>query len=509
MDTERILSLSQAVSQTAQILGKIFDKPTLSEKNLSKPRFRFIHDVVSTTLGKTGFPADFFNSEELDPEAASRDKCAKVEFLQKLIFLVQICRRKQIDVRSSKIVSGLEAEKTNILLSEFGLAALDKELNRELEIKNCLQILSNSGTSTASASLQFSEGPAEHSDSTEDLKRIEITYDDYIKTTKHALEGLINKPWVTESHLRRPSVRFLYDIIMTISSNTGYGMPYFSKGAEEYTKLADKKAKLCFFQNVINHVQASSDDVLDIRASKMIAGKECDKTLRFLQVLVLAAKKGSEEELRTNKGEQSYIKRELVKGSLDERTSHASEIIENEKKIYSDHSKTNSSDNQAVCSDRSDNESMNVKAQLGELNKSCTQSADVLNARCKSSDSQIDLDQVSLALPLSSNELSCVARNTENRSRSSSSNLSKIHLAFNLQGNDNLIVQGVGSVQNASEVMHVKTDDVEEILNYTKSLIGLSKNTDEFGVIKNEIEYWKCEFEQLREKGKHASRRRE
>jgi TRAF3-interacting protein 1 len=40
--------LAKSIKQTQELLGKYVKKPPLSEKNLSRPPFRFLHDVTTS-----------------------------------------------------------------------------------------------------------------------------------------------------------------------------------------------------------------------------------------------------------------------------------------------------------------------------------------------------------------------------------------------------------------------------------------------------------------------------
>ena len=43
------------IEATQSTLGKVIQRPSLSEKNLSRPPFRFLHDIVTQLIKKTGF----------------------------------------------------------------------------------------------------------------------------------------------------------------------------------------------------------------------------------------------------------------------------------------------------------------------------------------------------------------------------------------------------------------------------------------------------------------------
>lgn len=55
-------------------------KPKLTEKLLSKPPFRFLHDVISEVQRNTGFAPGLFTEEELNAENV-KDKDSKVRMM--------------------------------------------------------------------------------------------------------------------------------------------------------------------------------------------------------------------------------------------------------------------------------------------------------------------------------------------------------------------------------------------------------------------------------------------
>jgi len=100
---------------TAECFQQLFSKPKMTEKLLSRPPFRYIHDIFTATMGATGFGEGLYGEDELDAKAI-KDKDGKINFLEKLIALVQLAAGEEIPVKSSKIVAGHEAEQTNIFL---------------------------------------------------------------------------------------------------------------------------------------------------------------------------------------------------------------------------------------------------------------------------------------------------------------------------------------------------------------------------------------------------------
>jgi len=66
-------------------------------------------------MGATGFAQGLYNEEELDAKSIT-EKDAKINFLAKMCALVELMLEEKIDVKPTKIVAGLEPEKTNYFL---------------------------------------------------------------------------------------------------------------------------------------------------------------------------------------------------------------------------------------------------------------------------------------------------------------------------------------------------------------------------------------------------------
>jgi len=94
----------------------------MTEKLLSKPPFRYLHDIFSATNAATGFGNGLYSGPELDGKAIA-DKDAKVSYLTKMISLTELVIGEEIDVRPAKIVAGQEPDKTNFLLQAMFKAA--------------------------------------------------------------------------------------------------------------------------------------------------------------------------------------------------------------------------------------------------------------------------------------------------------------------------------------------------------------------------------------------------
>ena len=116
--------LDGLVARSSAAISALISKPKMTEKLLSKPPFRFLHDIVSAITATTGFAEGLFQGGELD-SAGITDKQAKMDYLDKIFNFVGICLGAQVDVRSIKVVAGLEPENTNMFLISLAEVASD------------------------------------------------------------------------------------------------------------------------------------------------------------------------------------------------------------------------------------------------------------------------------------------------------------------------------------------------------------------------------------------------
>ncbi|GMH75498.1 hypothetical protein TL16_g06780 [Triparma laevis f. inornata] len=124
------IKMEDAIVDVQNSLGVLFKKPKCSEKLLNKPPFRFLHDCVTATMNSvsTGFCQNLYSDFDLD-SSNIKEKQAKIDFLNKIINLVGICLGEQLDIRSTKVVAGLEPLNTNIFLAHLGRVATDDSLD--------------------------------------------------------------------------------------------------------------------------------------------------------------------------------------------------------------------------------------------------------------------------------------------------------------------------------------------------------------------------------------------
>ena len=101
---------------------QLIQKPKMTQKLLTKPPFRYIHDIYTSTCAETGYGQGLFNEAELDGKSIT-EKDDKINFLVKLISLTELVIGEELDVKPTKIVAGHEPEKTNFFLQQMFRAA--------------------------------------------------------------------------------------------------------------------------------------------------------------------------------------------------------------------------------------------------------------------------------------------------------------------------------------------------------------------------------------------------
>ncbi|KAG7463809.1 hypothetical protein MATL_G00180510 [Megalops atlanticus] len=116
--------------KTQETLGKVIKKPPLTEKLLSRPPFRYLHDIFSEVIRTTGFMRGLYVEAEMKSDNV-KDKDAKIAFLQKAIDVVMLVSGEPLSVKPARIVAGHEPEKTNELLQAIGKCCLNKLSSEE------------------------------------------------------------------------------------------------------------------------------------------------------------------------------------------------------------------------------------------------------------------------------------------------------------------------------------------------------------------------------------------
>ena len=120
----------EMIKQTQSSLGQFVKKPPLTDKLLTKPPFRFLHDVISAIITDTGSLEGLYDEREMKSDNV-KDKDAKVDYLTKLIDCISFTTGENLSVKPGKIVSGQEADKTNEMLQILADIVIKKVDTRE------------------------------------------------------------------------------------------------------------------------------------------------------------------------------------------------------------------------------------------------------------------------------------------------------------------------------------------------------------------------------------------
>ncbi|XP_036925091.1 TRAF3-interacting protein 1 isoform X2 [Sturnira hondurensis] len=124
------------VRRTQEALGKVIRRPPLTEKLLSKPPFRYLHDIITEVIRMTGFMKGLYTDAEMKSDNV-KDKDSKISFLQKAIDVVVLVSGEPLAVKPARVVAGHEPERTNELLQRIGRCCLG-QLSSEDAVKRVL-----------------------------------------------------------------------------------------------------------------------------------------------------------------------------------------------------------------------------------------------------------------------------------------------------------------------------------------------------------------------------------
>ncbi|EAS06586.1 microtubule-binding protein MIP-T3 (macronuclear) [Tetrahymena thermophila SB210] len=112
---------------TIKLYTGFIKKPSMSEKLLAKPPFKYLFDIILATMDATGFGQGLYTDQEKDANYyENRD--LKILFLRKVIDLIQYTNKSSLQAKPNKIVAGLEPEHTNSFLCELHRVATTPEL---------------------------------------------------------------------------------------------------------------------------------------------------------------------------------------------------------------------------------------------------------------------------------------------------------------------------------------------------------------------------------------------
>lgn len=282
------------VARTKEIFKDLIKRPKLSDKHLSRPPFRFIHDIVTNTLKSSGFPKGLFDENELNSKAI-KDKDAKVAWLEKLIKCVESVTRQPVIAEPLKISAGKEPENTNLLLQAFGNIAIDVS-NGQLSMEQILQNMNNPESESQIAAQQTEEPKAaepaiESRRETETKAETNGESEDWITQTQQTLGALIQRPRLLDKLLRKPPFRFIHDIVKALIKANGFPSAFLDEDKDlNQANIKDAKFKYYFLSKLIVIVSATlNEDLSFIDPKHIIAGRKPEDTNCLLTALANAS----------------------------------------------------------------------------------------------------------------------------------------------------------------------------------------------------------------------------
>ncbi|RKP18874.1 hypothetical protein ROZALSC1DRAFT_29471 [Rozella allomycis CSF55] len=109
-----------------------------------------------------------------------------------------------------------------------------------------------------------------------------------IENTKKALAPLVKQTPLTDKLLSRPPFKYLHNLITEIITRTNYANDIFSPDELVAENITEKESKIAFLNKIISRVENTLNQQVEIKANKIVAGKDSDLTILFLQQLVTA-----------------------------------------------------------------------------------------------------------------------------------------------------------------------------------------------------------------------------
>lgn len=109
--------------ETIKQLSPLITYPTLNEKYLKRPPFKYLLQIFISLNKKTNFTGNSFSAKELDKDTYKKAE-QKMRFLKKLMTIVSNLGGKGQIVKPQSIIKGVECEKTNEFLREMARVSL-------------------------------------------------------------------------------------------------------------------------------------------------------------------------------------------------------------------------------------------------------------------------------------------------------------------------------------------------------------------------------------------------
>ena len=120
--------------KTIKELSPLITYPTLNEKYLKRPPFKYILQIFISLDKKTNFTKNSFSQKELDKDTYKKAE-HKMKFLKKLMTLVSNLGGKNQIVKPQSIIKGVDCEKTNEFIRELARVSMLETQKEPKKIK--------------------------------------------------------------------------------------------------------------------------------------------------------------------------------------------------------------------------------------------------------------------------------------------------------------------------------------------------------------------------------------
>lgn len=113
--------------------------------------------------------------------------------------------------------------------------------------------------------------------------------DGSFELTKDMMEALIEKPVMTVKLLGKPPFRFIHDLFSEVIGRTMFGTGLYAADEIDAVSIDSKLKRMKYLQKMIHLVSIHLDTAIEISPDDIVAGRNPEKTNRFLQLLAVCA----------------------------------------------------------------------------------------------------------------------------------------------------------------------------------------------------------------------------
>lgn len=118
-----------------------------------------------------------------------------------------------------------------------------------------------------------------------------MSLEDDIAEVQRVLQPMFAKPQLKDNLLQKPPFRFVHDVVSGVTKGTGFAHGLYDdrKDLTDSKAIKEKQAKLDYLERIILCVGNYHGRVCDVRANKVVAGLEPERTCSFFLDLAAAA----------------------------------------------------------------------------------------------------------------------------------------------------------------------------------------------------------------------------